>query len=168
MVEMKTSELFQKINKILMFHNSNDAEILKICEDRIELFVDGVLEVIELEKIYYDKRLKESKILKNERYKDYEYYIITLGTHPCSYVVLPKDHKYYGMNYDEIDVKCHYGLTYSRDYLISKDLIEDDVWIIGWDYAHLGDYIPYEFSDYGHKYTLDELVKEVEDVIDQL
>lgn len=165
---MKTSELFQKINQILMFHNSNDAEILKICEDRIELFVDGVLEVIELEKIYYNERLKESIILKNETYKGYEYYIITLGTHPCSYVVLPKDHKYYGMNYDEIDVKCHYGLTYSRDYLISKDLIKEDVWVIGWDYAHLGDYLPYDFSDYGHKYTLDELEYEVKEVIKQL
>ena len=83
-------------------------------------------------------------------------------------MILPKDHKYYGKHYDEIDIRCHYGLTYSRDYLISKDLIKEDVWVIGWDYAHLGDYLPYDFSDDGHKYTLDELEYEVKEVIKQL
>lgn len=35
----------------------------------------------------------------------------------CGYVLLPKKHKYYGKDYDEIDIDVHGGLNYSDDCL---------------------------------------------------
>jgi len=105
----------------------------------------------------------------------YKYAIISYGTHPCCYVFLPKGHKYYGKNYDDIDIDCHYGLTFSEDDLPYNPLQNDD-WIIGWDYAHCGDYYGiYEMKELkkfdnskDKKWTTKELQQEVFDVIKQL
>ncbi len=63
------------------------------------------------------------------------------------YVCLPKEHKYHGVHYDEIDVDVHGGLTFSR----SAETIKEEVWqetlpkgcetswIVGFDTAHFGD-----------------------------
>lgn len=175
---MKASKLFNEINELLRIHNATDCEILNISEDGMEIFVDGVLEMIDIsdKRIYYNERLDNPIVLENEKYKNYEYYIITLGSHPCCYVLLPKGHKYYGKNYDEIGIKCHYGLTYANNKLLKNNVIENGEWVIGWDYAHLDDYVSYDsfYSSFlegdvqGHKYSLDELRKEVYDVINQL
>lgn len=122
-------------------------------------------------KIYYDRRFEVPKILENEIYKGYEYYITTLGSHPCCYVLLPKGHKYYGKFYNDIPIKCHYGLTYSENELL--DVVKNDEWVIGWDYAHTGDFISFglkfvEADEYGHKHTLEELRNDVYEVINQL
>lgn len=172
---MKASKLFKEINELLRIHNATDGEIINVSEDKIEFYVDGVLEIIEFEndydKIYYDGRLKNPKVLENQIYRNYEYYITTLGSHPCCYVLLPKGHRYYGEFYNDIPIKCHYGLTYSESELL--DLVKNNEWVIGWDYAHIDDYISYdvmfvEADEYGHKYTLDELRDDVYDVINQL
>ena len=119
--------------------------------------------------IYYNKRLKTPDILENGTYKGYEYYIITLGTHPCSYVLLPEGHRYHGKNYNDIPIDCHFGLTYSRDYLFQNNIISGGEWVIGWDYSHYTDYFSMEdYSIPGYKWTLDELRVEVQSVIDQL
>lgn len=47
------------------------------------------------------------------------------------YVHLPKGHKWYGVDYDDIPVDIHGGLTYARE--------EDDHWVIGFDTAHYQD-----------------------------
>lgn len=62
------------------------------------------------------------------------------------YVCLPKDHKYYGFDYDSIPVDVHGGLTFA---CASEELKEDwpelpeecrkDHWVIGFDTAHYGD-----------------------------
>lgn len=46
------------------------------------------------------------------------------------YVKLPKEHKFYGLDYDEINnyVDVHCGLTYSQQ--------EDEYWVVGFDTAH--------------------------------
>ena len=124
-------------------------------------------------KIYYDKRLKIPKILENEKYKGYKYYIITLGSHPCCYVLLPKGHQYYGKFYNDIPIECHFGLTYSKPTLFRDNVIKNGEWVIGWDYAHIGDYSIFhlplmESSIDGHKWTLEELRYEVYEVINQL
>lgn len=124
-------------------------------------------------KIYYEKRLDKPIILENDVYKDYEYYIITLGSHPCCYVLLPKGHRYYGRFYGDIPIRCHYGLTYSEPTLLKDNVVTGDEWVIGWDYAHMDDYISYdvmfvEADEYGHKYTLEELRNDVYEVINQL
>ena len=124
-------------------------------------------------KIYYGERLEKPVILENKEYEGYEYYIITLGSHPCCYVLLPKGHCYHVEDYEDIPIECHFGLTYSEPTLLRDNIITGGEWVIGWDYAHTDDYISYdvmfvEADEYGHKYTLDELRDDVYNVINQL
>ena len=119
-------------------------------------------------KIYYGERLEKPVILENKEHEGYEYYIITLGTHPCCYVLLPKGHNYHGEHYNDIPIECHFGLTYSRPTLLRDNIITGGEWVIGWDYAHLDDFYSHPLGCPGHKWTLDELRNEVYEVIDQL
>lgn len=117
------------------------------------------------------------QILDEGTYNNYHYMIVSYGTHPCAYVELPKDHKWYGKHYDYIPIKCHGSLTYSSD---SGVVFPDDhpnhrdgFWI-GWDYSHYDDYYPFNtiFDDLrfisGKKWTTEEILEEVHNVIDQL
>lgn len=82
--------------------------------------------------------------------------IINFGTHPNIYLDV-EGTKYEGMNYDNIPLGVHGGLTFNG----KSDRHPDGYWI-GWDYAHYDDYnprLPKCCSD-GHKWTTDELIKE--------
>ena len=67
----------------------------------------------------------------------------------CGYVLLPRNHPLYGVDYGEIDADAHGGLTYS-DYgaggdnlsLMERSLHDDDVWEVGFDCGHASDYQP--------------------------
>lgn len=96
----------------------------------------------------------------------YHYCIVSLGSHPCAYVEIPKDHPCYGLNYEKIKVSCHGGLTYSEKGI--GPLFPDAFWI-GWDYMHFGDRI--ELLSYGARgktWTTREILTEVENVVYQL
>ena len=97
----------------------------------------------------------------------FDYYVVNMeGSHPCAYVVLPKWHAFNGIPYDDIPVECHCGLTYSASELKGVKL-EDDEFVIGWDYAHYGDYIGGSSNEF-KKWTTDEIVNEVIEVCKQL
>ena len=81
-------------------------------------------------KIYYGERLDKPLILENKEYEGYEYYIITLGSHPCCYVLLPKGHCYHGEHYDDIPIECHFGLTYSEPTLLRDNIITGGEWVM--------------------------------------
>ena len=58
--------------------------------------------------------------------------------HRCGYIGLPKEHKYYGKDYNDIDVDIHGGWTYSNnsnDYPVESN----GLWWIGFDCAHWDD-----------------------------
>lgn len=120
---------------------------------------------------------KERKIelLYDAPYRNYHFYILNLGTHPTAYVEIPKNHKFYGINYNDIDnIIVHGGLTYSADHLfVAKDK-EIQGWFIGWDYAHWNDYLGYEenfpayIRTYGKKWTTNEIIEECKNVINQI
>lgn len=86
------------------------------------------------------------EILDKGKYKNYDYIIISLGTHPCAYVKVLENHPYYNKEYNECDIQCHGGLTYSENFLIAYPCKEDGVWWLGWDYAHAGDYTELMFK----------------------
>ena len=126
------------------------------------------------EMVYKENWTPENKaiyILDEGVYKDYHYAIVSLGSHPCAYIELPKEHKYYGKGYDDIPIDCHGGLTYSSEGLLpsNHDCHRDGFWI-GWDYAHLGDYCGWfnVFDSTGKKWTTEEILQEVKEVIEQL
>ena len=51
--------------------------------------------------------------------------------HRCGYVSVPKEHPWYGKDYNEVDLDVHGGVTYAG--------MRDDLWWFGYDCAHLGD-----------------------------
>ena len=70
------------------------------------------------------------------------------------------------MFYENIDIQCHGGLTYSRSNLST---VNKEGWFIGWDYAHCGDFMCYETVTYpGKQWTAEEIVEECKSVIRQL
>ena len=112
---------------------------------------------------------RKIELLYALNYKNYNFYIFNLGTHPTAYIEIPKGHKFYKKHYDRINLNVHGGLTYSDSELMG---IDTKNWFIGWDYAHLGDYIGYE-EQYGinpkdKKWTTEEIIKDCENAIDQL
>ena len=113
---------------------------------------------------------KENKLLEKGTYKGIPFYIIeTYAGWPCSYIDVANvlGFKFDYNFYDDIDIDCHGGCTYVSDRLV----VGGDVFrgkIVGWDYAHWGDWVPYFDDGSGHKWTLDELRAEVFEVIDDL
>ena len=120
---------------------------------------------------------RKQEILDSGNYRNLQYIIVSHGTHPCCYVALPKWHKFYNQPYERIDSYVsgiHGGLTYGSFGL--KGIFDNEsYWVIGWDYAHYGDYLGYydllvdrsEVEKY-KKWTTLELIAEVKKVIDEL
>ena len=108
------------------------------------------------------------------------FWIINCYSHPCSYIDVSvlKDYTFIRSDnldsyYSDNDVNCHGGCTFAehRQTFLDPDnpgqtkTVEGD--ILGWDYAHTGDYCKFEQDLFlsGHKYTLQELCFEVAGVI---
>ena len=120
-----------------------------------------------MKEMVYSK-MRNVEILDRGMYKDYDYVILSLGTHPCAYVRIPEDHPYYGEDYDNCDIDCHGGLTYGNSYLRTSYDTQEDGWWIGWDYAHCDDYCGDMTCDCGVKHTTKEIQQECFSVIEQL
>lgn len=134
-----------------------------------------LVEVTPAKAMIYTDKIGDPKILYRNAYKGYEYIIVSYGTHPCCYIGLDEHHKYYAVDYDDIDLDVHGGLTYSGTLRHVIDNIADK-WYIGWDYAHYGDrtgndhhfkHIPIGYS-LDHTWKTRELIKECVDAIDKL
>ncbi len=112
---------------------------------------------------YSTQRCDKKIILAHDVYKGYEFYITSLQTHPTAYVLLTKKDKlFFGNEYQCTEhINCHGGLTYSGKY--SKGTEEQ--WIIGWDYAHLGDRLGVIS---GKEWTTEEIYEDVKNVIEQV
>ena len=127
------------------------------------------------EMVYTSEHKRE--VLDTGYFHGFFYYILNLGTHPTAYIRIPENHKYYQVDYDEVDVDVHGGLTYGKDYLHIENDVKIDGWFIGWDYGHAGDYMGYYadeifnlalYKDDDKKWTTEEIAKEVRDVCYQL
>ena len=122
------------------------------------------------EMIYSAKRLKLPEMLADGEYKGFHFYVLSLGTQPCSNVD-DTETDLNGKDYSDIDIECHCGLTYSREYL---NTVDKKGWFIGWDYAHCCDFAGYELEMpigirmNGKRWTTAEIVEECKQVIDQI
>lgn len=122
------------------------------------------------EMIYSTTGLYPPETLIDEEYKGFHFYVLNLGTHPCAYIDVTET-DLNGKDYPDIDISCHGGLTYSREYLRTVD---KKGWFIGWDYAHYGDFMGYELNIpvgirvNGKRWTTAEIVEECKQVIDQI
>ena len=133
------------------------------------------------EMVYQNERI--CKLLHLGKYQDYEYFILSLGTHPTAYIDLgPAKFLEIGerkigetvvgyelKTFSTGDIFVHGGITYER-YGLKDDegpLVSDMNFVIGWDYAHLGDQFG-KSTIMGTKYTTDMILEEVKSVIQQL
>ena len=112
---------------------------------------------------YSDTRAIEK--IAEGHYKGFDFYVLSLGTHPCAYIDVSNT-SLAGRHYDDINIDCHGGLTYSENQLVTVD---KKGWFIGWDYAHLGDYQgSLYYSGEGKQWTTGEIVVECINVIEQI
>ena len=116
---------------------------------------------------------RNREILDMGEYKGFTYAIISLGWHPCAYVKIPENHKYFKVNYNDLPmIDCHGGITFSEPYLSVADDKDLDGWWIGWDYSHYMDFSGLSlrsnnFTE-GKKYSTAEILSDVFKVIEQL
>lgn len=105
---------------------------------------------------------RKIELLLKGKYKGFSFYILNLGTHPTAYIEIPKEHKYFNKNYEEIEeIEVNGGLTFSSNKLHISETEKLEGWFIGWDYAHYGDYMnlgTYECE--GKKWTTKEILEE--------
>lgn len=123
---------------------------------------------VEYKQMEYQKERKE-EILCEGKYKNFQFYILNLGTHPTAYVEIPGESILFGRGYSQIDIEVHGGLTFADS---SLGVVENKSWFIGWDYAHCTDYVGYDiefgFNSSAKKWTTEEIFEDVVSVIEQL
>ena len=76
-----------------------------------------------MKEMIYTNHRQEAEQLAAGTFLGYNYYVLSFGTHPCAYVEIPRNNKYFGKDYDDIPVYPHGGLTYSSDHLATVDHI---------------------------------------------
>lgn len=108
-------------------------------------------------------------LLDHGKYKKIEYYIMSLGTHPCAYIKLPSKNKQEIINL--IDTMCHGGITYHESALnLGFGTIRGD--FVGWDYAHYGDYMGFYSKNSAlnkfKRWTTKEILSEIKTIIDAI
>lgn len=130
-----------------------------------------------MEKLLYNRdKIGQATIIENSKYKGYEYFIVSYGSHPCCYVIANKT--FTSEEADKIEV--HGGITWNDRCLPAKLKIEAQRseflnQVLGWDYTHLGDRhltpagLPSVLDNPDDKmWTYEELLNDVHSVIDQI
>ena len=111
--------------------------------------------------------------MKLSMYKGFKIVIkrmMYLGGQLNGYVRIPKAHKFYDKSYDDMNIKCHGGVTFAGD------LEEDGDFYIGFDTAHYMDFMPFlvmNLKDKGVSGTgtyrdIDYVRNECKSIVDQL
>ena len=117
----------------------------------------------------YNKNRTITEQIAGGTYKNFDYYVLNLKTHPTAYVDVTNS-PLNGCN-EDIDISCHGGITWCDNFVKS---IDKKGWFIGWDYAHYGDYMDYGYASVNNmfpndkKWTTEEIVEECKNVIDQI
>lgn len=106
------------------------------------------------------------EVLHEEDIDGYKIIIASLGTHPVAYIGLPKDHVLNNIGYFELSNQEYYGsvnggFTYGGH---GVNKLYEEVWFLGWDYAHFGDYYCHSLmsnkASTDKKWTTKEIYKE--------
>lgn len=116
------------------------------------------------EEMVYGERT-DGKIIADGECDGFYFVIVNRGAYPCAYIEITEDHPYYKR--DDVELPVHCGVTFTG-YLSSTtkdgELKKfENRFFIGWDYAHIGDYIGGSlFCDYMNdkKWTVKEIFEE--------
>ena len=113
--------------------------------------------------------------LDHDEYKGYEYVIMSLGTHPTAYVGIPGAEANAIFQKEDLEesnrINVHGGITYENSFIRdeNKNEYSNGKWWIGWDYAHICDYMSgKDYGQSGKKWTTKEILEEVKSVVDQI
>lgn len=93
------------------------------------------------------------KVEKEFESNGYKCYVVFIKYgHRCGYVEIPKEHKLFNKDYDEVNTEnnigVHGGITYSGEVYIKDD--SSGTWCFGFDCAHCEDGSDYNLSyEYG-------------------
>lgn len=126
-----------------------------------------------MEKVNYSKT-RNSYCLHEEDYNGWKIVIVNLGIHPCGYIgTTDKASPFWEKGYSELsDMEyygdCHGGFTYGNFGVMG---FYKDVWFLGWDYGHAGDYAGYDESKEDNtdkKWTTEEILKEAKEQVDAI
>lgn len=84
-------------------------------------------------------------VVEVNKYKGFTYWVtLNRSGFFCAYILVPEEHKLYGLNYDEVDIDCHGGLTYNgsgyqfvgKDYFVNNKIEKFPLykgWVFGMD-----------------------------------
>ena len=112
----------------------------------------------------------ETKVIKRWECNGFPCVIIEINTHEpirlpkwyCGYIGIPFGHVLYQKEYDDINEFYQFSngqcLTYSEEFLYGQD--DKDIWWVGFDHAHVNDYL--------YPKDLDYVVKECEEFAGKL
>jgi hypothetical protein len=91
------------------------------------------------------------------------------------YVAVQKNHPIFGLSYNDFDINVHGGITFAdfgKDELDSKsgEMLwpNPELYWIGFDTAHLGDWVGYEPDRPGRKWSIEDVAQETEQIAKQL
>lgn len=91
----------------------------------------------------------ESGTILEDGYENEVRYIIMRGPSAlCAYVGLPIGHPLAGMNYNDLPLDCHGGLTFGKEGEGEDSFRPRGLFWYGWDYGHSGDRAFYYEDDY--------------------
>ena len=131
-----------------------------------------------IKEMKYKPKFTKADLLAKGAYKDYEYFVVSYGVHPCAYIALREGQPYHNArDYEDVHISCHGGCTFVEKGYNNGDIeIEDKYTVIGWDYGHYDDFSGTYFNDSDSlsvfnetkRWTTKELIKECEYVIEQL
>lgn len=113
--------------------------------------------------IYSKERRDE--ILETGEYKGHKWAIRTLGRYPCAYITVSG-----GMTYEEAESleKPYCGISYASDSYGRLNFMDKSHSWIGWDFGHGCDFDAM-LPDYGGtKHNIDEIRKNIYEVIDEV
>src|SRR5271156_5526990 len=120
-----------------MMHNNNEYKIIlqdNLFTKELKLKFCGEGEWVEepdlivFEYMGYESKVKRILVIEPDTEQE-----AWFGGFLCGYIKISENHPYFGIDYDEMDLDAHCGLTFGE--------INDGHWI-GFDCAHAGDYIP--------------------------
>ena len=127
-----------------------------------------------MKEMIYDN-VEKREWLDHDEYKGYEYVIMNLGTHPTAYVGIPERAAYIIFQGEDLMesnlIDVHGGITYENSYILdeNKNKYCNGKWWIGWDYAHLNDFMANnDYGQYRKMWTTEEILEDVKSVIDQI
>ena len=129
---------------------------------------------IELKPMVYESE-RTREILAHDVIDGIEFYIVSLGTHPCAYIYVsprnPISRMSSEFSWSDLSEKiiCHGGVTWFDSCLPDNKRYSAGKWL-GWDYAHAWDWIGggnYCLTD-SKKWTTEEIFEEVRNVIAQV